>query len=70
VFDPIFLQQVLTELASRGLLIADGATRVEKGEEVYFSSESFTELIQKARNCSPGATDTGSSEIMLLRYFG
>jgi hypothetical protein len=47
--DRFFLQEALTELASRGLLIADGATRSGKSEEYYFSSTSFLELISKAK---------------------
>lgn len=54
-FDPVLLQQVLTEFASRGLLIADGATRLSKGEEYYFPADSFTELISKARSCIDAA---------------
>jgi hypothetical protein len=49
-FDRFFLQEALTELAARGLLIADGATRVGKPEEYYFTSSSFIELISKAEN--------------------
>ena len=49
-FDHLFLQETLTELYSRGLLVADGATRMGKGEEYYFASTSFVELIKKARN--------------------
>jgi hypothetical protein len=48
-FDRFFLQEALTELASRGLLIADGATRLSKSEEYYFTSTSFLELISKAK---------------------
>jgi hypothetical protein len=48
--DRFFLQEALTELASRGLLIADGATRSGKSEEYYFSSTSFLELISKAKD--------------------
>jgi hypothetical protein len=54
-FDHFFLQETLTELYSRGLLIADGATRVGKAEEYYFASTSFMELIEKARNTVYGS---------------
>jgi hypothetical protein len=54
-FNPVFLQQVLTELASRALLIAYGASRLDKREEYYFPSESFAELITKARSCIDAA---------------
>jgi hypothetical protein len=49
-FDRNLLQEVLSELASRGLLIADGASRLSKPEEYYFTSSSFAELLQKATN--------------------
>jgi hypothetical protein len=49
-FDHFFLQEALNELAARGLLIADGASRLSKGEEFYFASTSFIELVKKARN--------------------
>ena len=49
-FNHFDLQDALSELAARGLLIVDGATRLDKGEEFYFASKSFTELIKKARN--------------------
>jgi hypothetical protein len=49
-FDHFFLQETLSELAARGLLIADGASRMDKSEEYYFASASFMELIEKARN--------------------
>jgi hypothetical protein len=49
-FDHFFLQEALSELAARGLLIADGASRSSKHEEYYFASASFMELIEKARS--------------------
>jgi len=49
-FDHFFLQEALSELAARGLLIADGATRWDKAEENYFASSSFMELVEKARD--------------------
>jgi hypothetical protein len=48
--DHFTLQERLSDLAGRGLLIADGSTRFDKGEEYYFASSSFMELIQKAKN--------------------
>jgi hypothetical protein len=57
-FDPFFLQEALNELAARGLLIADGASRVSKGEEFYFASTSFMELIEKARSTFTRSTST------------
>jgi hypothetical protein len=47
-FDHFFLQEALTEIASRGLLIPDGAARYGKAEEYYSGSGSFIELIEKA----------------------
>jgi hypothetical protein len=49
-FDRFMLQEVLSDLAGRGLLIVDGATRVSKAEEYYFTSSSFMELVEKAKN--------------------
>lgn len=55
-FDPLFLQEALSELAARGLLIADGASRLTKHEEYYFPSASLMELIEKARSTVNGLT--------------
>jgi hypothetical protein len=49
-FDHLTLQNALADLAGRGLLITDGATRLDKHEEYYFESSSFRELIEKAKN--------------------
>jgi hypothetical protein len=49
-FDHFMLQETLSDLAGRCLLIVDGATRFDKGEEYYFASSSFKELIEKAKN--------------------
>ena len=57
-FDHFFLQEALNELAARGLLIADGASRLSKSEEFYFASTCFMELIEKARNTVKGSTGT------------
>ena len=57
-FDHLFLQEALNELAARGLLISDGASRMSKSEEFYFASTSFMELIEKARNTVKGSTGT------------
>jgi hypothetical protein len=54
-FDHFFLQECLSELAARGLLIPDGATRLDKNEKYYFASNSFMELIEKARNTIKGS---------------
>jgi hypothetical protein len=48
-FDRWQLAEALTELASRGLLIPDGAARLDKGEEYYFASQAFIELVDRAR---------------------
>jgi len=57
-FDHFLLQEALNELAARGLLIADGASRLSKPEEYYYASRSFMELIEKARNTVKGSTGT------------
>ena len=44
------LQEALTELASRGLLKPDGATRTGKAEEYYFASQAFVDLIAHAKD--------------------
>jgi len=49
-FDHFFLQEALTEIASRGLLIPDGAARFGKTEEFYSGSRSFMQLIEKAKD--------------------
>ncbi len=56
-FDHFFLQEALSELAARGLLIADGASRSGKPEEYYFASTSFMELVEKARNTVNAASN-------------
>jgi hypothetical protein len=43
------IQESLSDLSARGLLIAEGATRWDKGEEYYYPSSSFTELIENAK---------------------
>ncbi|MGP0060160.1 MAG: hypothetical protein ACLPID_12825 [Beijerinckiaceae bacterium] len=43
------LQNSLTELASRGLLIPDGATRTSKTEEYYYVSQAFLDLVDRAK---------------------
>jgi hypothetical protein len=48
-FDRYTLQETLTELASRGLLVPDGASRLSKSEEYYYTSSNFMALISKAR---------------------
>jgi hypothetical protein len=45
----IQIQEALVDLASRGFLIADGATRMSKSEEFYFVSSSFGDLMGRAR---------------------
>ncbi|MEH6950115.1 hypothetical protein V4R08_01995 [Nitrobacter sp. NHB1] len=42
------LSEALAEIASRGLLIPDGASRMDKGEEYYFASLAFGELMERA----------------------
>jgi len=49
-FDPFILQEVLSDLAGRGLLVVDGAARVSKHEEYYYVSSSFQSLIDKAKS--------------------
>jgi hypothetical protein len=55
-FDHFMLQESLSDLAGRGLLIVDGATRASKQEEYYFASSSFVELLEKAKNALSKAT--------------
>jgi hypothetical protein len=58
--DTELLEEALTEIASRGLLIPDGASRLNKGEEYYFASRALGELIERAKetidriNAEPG----------------
>jgi hypothetical protein len=47
--DHFVLQEYLSEFAGRGLLVADGASRLSKHEEWYYASSSFMELIEKAK---------------------
>jgi hypothetical protein len=46
----IEIQEALTELTSRGLLMPDGASRLDKAEEYYFTSQAFTDLIARTKN--------------------
>jgi hypothetical protein len=43
------IQESLVDLAARGFLIADGATRLSKPEEWFFASQSFHDLLGRAR---------------------
>jgi hypothetical protein len=45
---PYIIKSCLTDLNSRGLLIADGMTRYNKSEEYYYISAAFTDLVQSA----------------------
>jgi hypothetical protein len=56
--DHLYLQEAFNELASRGLLLVDGASRFGKSEEYYVASSNFVELIAKAKE----AIDEASSE--------
>ena len=47
--DPFMLQEVMSDLAGRGLLVVDGAARSGKAEEYYYTSSSFQSLIAKAK---------------------
>jgi hypothetical protein len=49
-FDDFFLQEVLSDLAGRGLLVVDGAARTGKHGEYYYASSSFQSLIDKAKS--------------------
>jgi hypothetical protein len=46
----IAIQESLVDLAARGFLITDGASRSSKHEEYYFPSQSFRELLGRARD--------------------
>ena len=63
-FDLFMLQEVLSDLAGRGLLVADGAARLGKQEEYYYTSSSFQSLIDKAKSsiarCDAPYTDAPS----------
>jgi hypothetical protein len=48
------IQEALVDLASRGFLLADGATRSAKSEEYYFPTSSFNALIARARQSKSG----------------
>jgi hypothetical protein len=54
-FDYFVIQEVLSDLAGRGLLVADGAASVSKHEEYYYASSSFQSLIDKAEGSIAGA---------------
>ena len=43
------IEEALVELAARGFLIADGATRTDKSEEYYYASSHLWELMDRAR---------------------
>ncbi len=47
-FDHFLLQEILSDLAGRGLLVVDGSTKWDKAEEYYFASSNFMKLIEKA----------------------
>jgi hypothetical protein len=49
-FDRVTIQECLSDLSSRGLLIAEGASRFDKAEEYYYPSSSFRQLVEKARD--------------------
>ena len=57
-FDRFMLQEALSDLAGRGLLIVDGASRLSKHEEYYFGSSSFMTLIKNAKE---SLSETASS---------
>jgi hypothetical protein len=48
------IQEALVDLASRGFLLADGATRSGKAEEFYFPTNSFNALIARAMQSESG----------------
>jgi len=58
--DHFQIQESLTELASRGLLTPDGATRLSKHEEYYYASQAFVELIARARETIDAVNKDGS----------
>jgi hypothetical protein len=47
--DRFQFQETLAELASRGLLVPDGAVVVGKGEEYYYAAQAFGDLMTRAR---------------------
>jgi hypothetical protein len=49
-FDVFTLQEVPSDLTGRGLLVVDGAPRVSKPGEYYYTSSSFQSLIDKAKS--------------------
>jgi hypothetical protein len=49
-FDMANIQESLAELSARGLLIAEGASRWDKGGEYYYPSSSFYELIENSKH--------------------
>lgn len=44
------IAESLVDLTARGFLLADGATRLSKGEEYYFITSSFRQLMDRARD--------------------
>jgi hypothetical protein len=44
------IQESLVDLAARGFLVPDGGTRLSKGEEYYFASRSFLDLMGRVRD--------------------
>ena len=49
-FDHFTLQESLSDLAGRGLLVVDGSSSFNKSGEYYFASSSFQALIEKAND--------------------
>lgn len=43
------IEESITDLAARGLLIVDGGTRLSKSEEYYYASRNLQDLMDRAR---------------------
>ena len=61
-FDHFMLQETLSDLAGRGLLVAEGSTKWNKAEENYFASSNFMKLIEKANKSFSEVGAEGSSK--------
>lgn len=59
-YDRFALRGRLAALASRGLLIPDGTTRLSKGEEYYYEAPALSELVKLAKLEYPFPRETPS----------
>lgn len=57
------IQESIQDLAGRGFLIPDGATRLSKSEEYYRGSQAFLDLMERARDhiARPDVTDDSAA---------